>query len=109
MIAVMTNVSINRDVYLNNDYDLFYEKYRGEVIFAGNLDDKFCGLVRVDKRHSIIRQDLFALWSINTDSYFIDNRGVEREVLIDTMKKRYPDHYEWLLWNPDVLNWSHDD
>ncbi len=48
-------------------------------------------------------KDTKALWtiSIKNNSYRIGYEPVSKESLFDYIRKNYPDHYEWLLWNQE--------
>lgn len=49
------------------------------------------------------------LWEIDLDrgygsEYFLSGQKVKREIFIDDLRTKYPEDFEWLMWNQEIFD-----
>lgn len=88
------------------DYKSKYFNYPSQTIFIRIKADKYIGLCVVGAGGIPEKY----LWSILNGDYFIDGKYLNnkylnnKEEFLDKLREKYPEYFEWLLWNGDCLD-----
>lgn len=67
-------------------------------------------LANIFVHHDGTNLKLEYLWSILKRSdgvpwlFWLDKKYLNKETFLDELKEKYPDHFEWLIWNSEWLS-----
>lgn len=87
----------------NPDWPTILESYIGQRIIAVGWDNRWVQCGAVSSVGYIDSEDECWLYVKGGGSHSVKGEKVTKEALFDVLSTEYPDHFEWLLFHPELL------